>query len=152
MNIEKDVEESTQQTLSNVMIMLTCWYFNLKYLLKGSFLKTGWLLDELLGINGALKALISSGDWWVRGFLVPWGAGRNWQVWPHWRNYVFGSVPWEYIIPGSPPYPSLSPSSLSLSPTLSLSPFWTSWVEQPPLPHSPYSLMFCRQRTLDQHL
>lgn len=62
MNIEKDVEESTQQTLSNVMIMLTCWYFNLKYLLKGSFLKTGWLLDELLGINGALKALISSGD------------------------------------------------------------------------------------------
>lgn len=62
MKIGTDVGESTWQTLSNVMIMLTCWYFNLKYLLKGSFLKAGYLVDELLGINWVLKALIFSGD------------------------------------------------------------------------------------------
>lgn len=62
MKIGMDVGERIWQTLSNMMIMLTCWYFNLKYLLKDSFLKAGCLVDELLGINWVLKGLIFSED------------------------------------------------------------------------------------------
>lgn len=146
MKIGMDVGESTRQMLSNMMIMLTCWYFNLKYLLKGSFLKAGCLVDELLGINWVLKALIFSGDWWV---MHSW---YYWELVETDRCGLIGGIMSLGVCLGSiihlvSPHPSPSPFWL---PTLS--PFWISWVEQPPLPHSPYTLLFCRQRTLNQHL
>lgn len=70
MSTEKDVKESTWQ-----VIIITCWYFNLKHPLTGSFLKAGWLVDELLGIklgsegSDILRGLMGS---WILGTIGSW--------------------------------------------------------------------------------